>query len=125
MFMSSFESHVKDTVEDELADVVIRLCDTCGEYGFVPNLSESDNKSKFDELFGSWSFCERCYALCEIICSVDEHSSLEEDSPEWVIGSALDYVDAMCEDLGIDLRRHIELKMRYNELRPAKHGKAY
>lgn len=28
-----FERDVKDTVEDELADVLIRLLDTCGRYG--------------------------------------------------------------------------------------------
>lgn len=31
----------------------------------------------------------------------------------------------MCGYLGIDLEKHIELKMKYNETREYKHGKAY
>lgn len=54
----SFKHWVKDTVEDELADVFIRLMDTCG----------------------------------------------------W---------------LGIDIEKHVKLKMKYNASREALHGKAY
>lgn len=54
----TFQHCVKDTVEDELADVFIRLMDTCG----------------------------------------------------W---------------LGIDIEKHVELKMKYNVSREALHGKAY
>ena len=31
----------------------------------------------------------------------------------------------MCEGFGIDLERHIELKLEYNKTRPYKHGKNY
>lgn len=31
----------------------------------------------------------------------------------------------MCEGFGIDLERHIELKLEYNRTRPYKHGKKY
>lgn len=31
----------------------------------------------------------------------------------------------LCGAMGIDLERHIDLKMKYNEGRPHKHGKAY
>lgn len=31
----------------------------------------------------------------------------------------------MCEGFGIDLERHIELKLEYNKTRPYKHGKKY
>jgi len=57
-FADKFETHVKDTFEDEIADALIRL---------------------------------------------------------------LDYAAAN----DIDIERHIDLKMRYNELRPHKHGKEY
>ena len=57
-FIGVFETMVKDTFEDELADTFLRLMDLCGEYG-------------------------------------------------------------------IDIERHIQLKAAYNQLRPAKHGKAY
>jgi NTP pyrophosphatase (non-canonical NTP hydrolase) len=53
-----FERHIKNTVPDEFADVIIRILDKCG-------------------------------------------------------------------DLNIDIEKHIELKMKYNELREHKHGKNY
>ena len=56
--LSEFELLIKNTVEDELADVIIRTLDVCG----------------------------------------------------W---------------LGIDIQKHVELKMKYNELRDYKHGKKY
>lgn len=31
----------------------------------------------------------------------------------------------LCGELGIDIEKHILLKMAYNELRPVRHGKAY
>jgi len=55
---SAFETHIKSTFEDEIADVAIRLFDLCG-------------------------------------------------------------------GLGIDLEKHIELKMKYNSMRGYKHGKAF
>jgi len=55
---NSFEKYIKDTFEDELADVVIRVADLCGH-------------------------------------------------------------------MGIDLQRHIELKMEFNKSRERLHGKAY
>jgi len=54
----AFAQHIKDSVEDELADVIIRILDLCGY-------------------------------------------------------------------LGIDIQKHVELKMKYNELREYKHGKEY
>lgn len=57
-FEIAFKNHIKDTLHDELADAVIRICDMCGY-------------------------------------------------------------------LGIDLEKHIELKMKYNETREHKHGKKY
>jgi NTP pyrophosphatase (non-canonical NTP hydrolase) len=53
-----FQKYIKNTIEDELADVIIRTLDLCGH-------------------------------------------------------------------LGIDIERHVELKMKYNELREYKHGKKY
>ncbi|MDR1340654.1 MAG: hypothetical protein LBK58_11480, partial [Prevotellaceae bacterium] len=55
---NSFKANIKNTVEDELADVIIRTLDLCGH-------------------------------------------------------------------LGIDIERHIEMKMKYNESRGYKHGKNY
>ena len=33
LFKRAFEKHIKDSVEDEIADAFLRLMDLCGEYG--------------------------------------------------------------------------------------------
>ena len=58
IWKENFEEYIKDTVEDELADTIIRILDYCGSKG-------------------------------------------------------------------IDIHKHMELKMKYNSLRPHKHGKSY
>jgi len=58
VFKAEFESHIKDTFEDEIADTIIRLLDLCGYKN-------------------------------------------------------------------IDIEKHIELKLRYNETREHMHGKLY
>ena len=38
---------------------------------------------------------------------------------------AIKSLEQLCDHLGIDLMTHIELKLKYNETRPALHGKKY
>lgn len=48
-----------------------------------------------------------------------------KDTFEDELADAVIRIADMCGAMGIDLERHIELKMAYNETRPHKHGKAY
>lgn len=126
---SPFEKFVKSTLEDELADVCIRIFDLCGTLGIEPIVPPSDDSAmkKFRELFGEDTFCERMYELCCILAedSDGDKDLNDTDFVEDTLGSSLFFIICLCKDMGIDLERHIELKMRYNELRPAKHGKRY
>ena len=127
-FEWSFGIYIKDSVEDELADVIIRICDTCATLDIPPHIVGGAEED-FRNIFGSDTLCEKCFYLCQILGRIDE-TLLEgfgddSDSVEHGLGSALTFVLCMCEDMGIDIKRHVELKMHYNELRPAKHGKAY
>lgn len=126
-----FEMFIKDTVEDELADVCIRLFDMCGVLGIdLPDLPVSvyeEMANEFRENFGSQSFCERCFSLSSMLCyssadtgDVDVCTSLPN-----VIYAALVFLFTMSDFMGIDLIRHIELKMEYNEHRARLHGKKY
>ena len=126
-FKYSFTTYVKDSVEDELSDVVIRICDTCGALGIEPYLVDSMQK-EFNEIFGAFPLCERCFVLSRILCDVDDDVIVDEANPKCVqsvLSSALEFVLCMCEDTGIDIERHVELKMRYNDMRPYKNGKSY
>lgn len=124
-----FKKHVKDSVEDEMADVCIRLYDLCGIKGIEPVVFYEDKYVKamrdtFKELMGDKSLCERCYSLSAILCRA-ENGNIREDELPSIIGAALCFVWCMAEDMGIDLLRHIELKMSYNESREKRHGKKY
>lgn len=96
-----------DSVEFELADAYIRILDLSAGYGvrllerFVSGISHKDE-----------TFTERI--LRAVGCVLGGYYS-----------QALDRIEDLAEDLGIDLLWHIEEKMRYNESRPPLHGKEY
>ena len=112
-FIAKFEGYIKDSVEDELADVSIRLLDFAGVRGYnIANINLSDVKIR------SCDFCIKCFDLVDIIVT-------DKDYPELVIENGIRYVFGLASAYNIDLMKHIELKMRYNELRPYKKGKSY
>ena len=126
---SPFEKFVKSTLEDELADVCIRIFDICGTFGIEPFIKEGEEMEEaFRDLYSSDSFCERMYELSCLLTNDIDFDNLDGDDDDSVVcclGCALSFIYYLCKDMEIDLERHIELKMRYNELRPAKHGKRY
>lgn len=115
-----------DSVEFELSDVCIRIFDLCGMLGIVPKVYVDEIREKFDEVFGEMSFCERMFELSCQVTEYDADSDFEDLSfMRDKLGMALSFLMCMCKSMGIDIMRHIELKMRYNEMRPSKHGKKY
>lgn len=127
-FCSAFSEHVKDTFEDEMADVVIRLCDFCGSLGIMPYMCDEmvDMSKEFKEFWGDKSVCELCYYLSSMVVDI-EKSSHDADDKELrsCLGSTLSFIFEMAHFLGIDLLWHVDRKMEYNESRPRKHGKSY
>lgn len=126
-----FKNYLNDSVEDEMADVAIRLFDLCGTLNITP----TDRFESYRELFNNFrknhqrhSFCERAFVLSAVLCHADGASVTDDGSgkslPD-IIGAALFFLFAMAEDMNVDFIRHIELKMEYNETRPKKHGKEY
>lgn len=137
-FSDVFEHYIKDTVEDELADVCIRLFDLCGLLGLKLRWygDEHDCAEAYelwDVLFGGdRSFTEQSFALCSLIteagCAI-EQLDMEIDDERIKIREELDAVFSFVfwwmGSMGMDVAFHIEQKMRYNEGRPARHGKRY
>ena len=118
-FQFCFEQFVKDTVEDEMADVCIRLFDMCGYFNVVPYCSKTEIESLRDdwkEAFGDMSFCEQAFCLVNLLC---------DDDANVTFGTSLAFIYYWSQHHGIDLVRHIKLKMQYNESRGYKHGKKY
>ena len=126
--IAAFESLIKDTFEDEMADVVIRLCDFCGSLNVLPQMNDVmvDMSDEFAKFFGDKSVCEQCFALSSMVVDV-ERASYDADDSEMRkrLGSTLSFIFEMANYHGIDLLWHVDRKMEYNESRPRRHGKAY
>jgi hypothetical protein len=125
-FVVRFKRYIKDTVEDEMSDVAIRLFTLCGCCGIEPDVF--DSRIEFADMFSESNFCEKCYTLSCILCNCEGMDMDDEDNEEplsFIIGSALSFLFALADDMGIDLLKHIRLKMLYNEKRPMLNGKKY
>lgn len=123
-----FVEHVKDTFEDEMADVVIRLCDFCGSLGVLPYMKDVmvDMSEDFREFFGNKSVCEQCFQLSSLVVDIQEVSHDADDTEmRHRLGATLCFVFEMARFHGVDLLWHVDRKMEYNESRPRRHGKAY
>lgn len=122
----SFEAHIKDSVEDEIADIVIRLLDFAGMKGYtlsIPGLCILPSIVVIREfekngLPGT---------LIQLIGPLD--SSLNQHNTEKIIGIIIgvlnDCFDKLTGGSDCDLWWFVKQKMRYNELRPQLNGKKY
>jgi len=117
----AFSLCVKDTVEDELADAVIRLLDLAGLNGVKIMLNDI-RIDEFSSCLSEESFPEMIFHVCReaVRCPANSIVELED-----VIPRTLEGVIAICKHLSIDLWQHVDLKIKYNKTRPNKHGKKY
>ena len=110
-FKACYKDYIKGSIEEEFADVVIRVLDMAQEVhgdkmrwlGNYPYGQVYHEKDSFIE--NAW------YFIREVL--------------NWGTMNISDCVSFMfdwAQHLGIDLWQHIEWKMKYNELRPYKHG---
>ena len=126
-FKESFENHIKDSVEDELADVVIRLLDLAGMKRYLPYVGtkaqrtkdSSDAFLKFEEsgmpgmLFYLMDFLAAGFDWDDLRTCIYNIMYILYDCFESMTGSDK------------DLWWFVDKKMQYNELRPKLNGKKY
>lgn len=106
-----YRSCVKSSVEEEMADIVIRLLDMAYEiYGNV-DFGLFLNKNVYD-FHASKSFVENAWIFVRYSLGV---------SVVDIVGS-IEFICNWADYLCIDIDQHIEWKMKYNSLRPYKHG---
>ena len=101
-----FERYIKNSIEDELADIVIRLLDFCGMNGYsLDYLITPEEYFMRDFTYFAWCLCR----------------SILNRNVELVVWSVIEY----CKKHGIDILWHIERKMEYNRTRPRMHNAKY
>ena len=111
-YREMFEDHIKDTVEDELADACIRLLDLAG--------LRNCELLYMDSLYiGEISFTEFSYMLCSFITNPNKS---QKDWLKLHISCSLGRIFSLCKQKGIDIFWHIDQKMEYNKLRGYHHG---
>lgn len=110
-----FVDYIKNTLEDELADVAIRLLDLSGALGIE---FDKMQPCRYFRAFDRFSFTENAFALCKGL-------SKDKIAVEKRIQFGLEYVENWATHLNVDLSYFIDLKMNYNESRQLMHGKKY
>lgn len=106
----AYNETIKGSIEEELADTVIRLLDLAGLRGI-----DLSNIKTWDMIH-----------VKEFPVFVFNTIRLLYNTPlDCVIADVISNVFSYCKATSIDLLWHIEQKMKYNELREYKHGKRY
>ena len=123
-FVKEFLQLVKDTVEDEIADAVIRMLDLLWFIMIDGELSEKEVETDLGVsafyIAGEMTLADALWPILqEACCHCDMYAH------RTAILYSIKSLELLCNRLGIDLMTHIELKLKYNETRPALHGKKY
>lgn len=128
-FSYAFNQCIKDTVEDELADAAIRILSLSGlnsadleeepfsEEGLEKLVKAANNVLTISDNPEKITFPEELSMVFSGIMGV-----LQEGAS---MGDVLVNIYVIAYRRGIDLKWHIEQKMKYNEERPYKHNKKY
>ena len=122
-YAQTFLREVKDTVEDEIADAVIRLLDLLGCLLDGREL-QARKVNRVNSVYGEDGIPPMLTdALIPIVATLCE-ADADCDTTTGIL-YAIKSLELLCDHLGIDLMAHIDLKLKYNATRPAKHGKKY
>lgn len=117
--ITAFKNTIKDTFEDELADVFIRLADLAGYMKVEADWSlvSVDRFKNIPENTG-----EQLLLLTKTVCGIKEGLG---PGLKYVFIDAMSFLLLIAKYHNVDIEKHIELKMEYNKSRPALHGKKY
>ena len=123
-YTQEFLREIKDTVEDEIADAVIRMLDLLGWMTKDRALSEKEVETDLGVsafyIAGEMTLADALWPILqEVCCHCDMYAH------RTAILYAIKSLELLCDRLGIDLMAHIDLKLKYNATRPALHGKKY
>jgi len=116
---SSFKEHIKDSVEDELADTIIRILDLFPRISWKQSLLSLAPDFKWGFVFdGNQTMCDQLLDAIDIC----RKKGIDEDIR---LVQAIYYIEKMAEFHEIDIWYHVSLKLEFNATREHKHGKEY
>lgn len=104
-FKDLYAKEVAGTVQDEMADIAIRILDATGAMKKTIGKWEKD-------IVTSETLVENCFDITIAIVN-------------GMYSYAFSYMEVWAKLIGFDLFTFIDIKMRYNELRPMYNGKIY
>ena len=113
-FREDFEAYIKNTVEDELGDVIIRCLDLCGVKGLDAYTVNVEFPSGMD------GFTDRMYFVCRQL--TDRILTADSLTLGFVLSQTMSYIVEHFRRKDIDLYFFIRTKMKYNRLRGYRHG---
>jgi hypothetical protein len=125
VLMINFPGHIKDTVEDELADTVIRILDCCKGFGWpiIEREYRKESTGNFaHDVLRLQNYCIKAFDNEE---HTKEFGGIACPYPGKDWGYVLAAILKFCEWYNINLEQHVEWKIRFNAGRPHKHGKQY
>ena len=121
----AFEGKIKDSVEDEIADIVIRLLDFAGlkRYRLLISGYSARPSNAIIETFAENGLSGTLFHLNGALSD-----SLDDNSLKSCVGIVINIISDCFEEMtgsDKDLWWFVEQKMRYNDLRPRLNGKKY
>ncbi len=125
-FIECFKEYVKDTFEDELADTFIRVCDYIGAYYEGDNIRldivHTWYVAEMENLSGTEikNFSKHIFTIVRSITDIKYLPF-----PSQHVGIVLGKIHYLMLFFKKDMEWHIEQKLKYNKLRPHKHGKEF
>ena len=124
-FAENFKAHIKDSVEDEIADIVIRLLDYAGLKGYmvIVDLSALPSVQAFIDFH---EYCCLPGLLFQLMGGLSD--AFDNDFVEGYIACLIGIFEGCFEKMtgsDKDLWWFVEKKMAYNDLRPRLNGKKY
>ena len=106
-----FEYHIKDSFEDELADVCIRVLDLAG--------LRCVDLGIYEVQMSNCSYTEFCYDVISIITNPNKS---QETWLTDLLNTIISFVFSYCKLNNINIEKSISLKIGYNRTREYKHG---
>ena len=118
-FKYAFTHGIKDSVEDELADVCIRVFDLAGlrKTNFSDIPFSFNHREEYIQQRSKKTFTEWCYDVVQTISRYRNKYPIA-----YLFIGILEEVSCMSKIKGFDLLWHIQMKMKYNRTRPRMHG---